>query len=329
MNREELLALLKPEITRIDQTMRNDLAVINNTLLAEIVHYASFSGGKRIRPLLCVLSARICNRDDDDLYQLAIAFEYLHAATLLHDDVIDHADTRRGQPSVNSVWGISAAILAGDFLHARAMFLFGLQCKSRCLELISHTTGAMVEGELLQMANARNFNQSEDDYFQVINNKSALLIASACETGAIFARAGEERITALRSYGANLGTAFQIIDDLLDYQGDPQQTGKVVGNDFCECKMTLPLIHALGRATGKEQDRVLGLLAGPVEERRRALAEIRELINKYQGFARARQQAGQYIERALTELEIFSSAEAGPVKKILTSLGRYILTREK
>ena len=187
----------------------------------------------------------------------------------------------------------------------------------------------MVEGELLQMANARNFNQSEEDYFRVINSKSALLIASACETGAIFAKGGEKRITALRSYGASLGTAFQIIDDLLDYQGDPQKTGKVVGNDFCECKMTLPLIHALDRATGKERDRMLELLAGPVKERRRSLAVVRELISKYQGFAYARQQAEQYVERALAELELFSAPAAGPVKKILTGLGRYVLSRDK
>jgi len=329
VNRNELLDRIKPETDRIDQAMRQDLATLGDTTLFEIINYACFNGGKRFRPLLCVLAGRLCGRPDDDIYRLAIAFEYLHAATLLHDDVVDKADQRRGRPSANTVWGNTAAILTGDYLHARSLFLLGDLGRGRCLEIICRTTAAMVEGELLQMRNARNFNQSEADYFTVITRKSALLIAAVCEIGAIYGRGGPEQTAALRAYGLNLGIAFQIVDDLLDYLGDSKNTGKAVGNDFCECKMTLPLIYTLAHAENRDRNFLLALLAGPVETKMAALDEAREMLTRYGGFAYARQQAEQYVGLALASLDVFQEKQQEPERNILAGLAHYVLTRNK
>lgn len=329
MKREELLTLLQPDIRAIDQAMRDDLGTIGDSMLDKIVNHAIFSGGKRIRPLLCILSARVCGGNSDEITRLAMAFEYLHVATLLHDDVIDNAATRRGKPSVNALWGITPAILAGDHLHARSMYLVGRTGGIRALEIICRTTTAMVEGELEQMKNATNFNQSEEDYFRVIRNKSALLISAVCETGALHAGAGDEKTAALRAYGSNLGSAFQIIDDILDYQGDPGQTGKVVGNDFCEGKMTLPLIHALGHGTAAEQKRIRTLLAGPVELRQQALPEIREIFSRHSSFDYARKRAEHSVSQALAALEVFTDPPVSLHAGILAGIGHYVLTRNK
>ena len=243
MEKVDLLARLKHEIDLVDETMQADLQNLAGkelipSNLVEVLEHALFNGGKRIRPLLCILSAALCGNTSKAVYLLAIAFEYLHVATLLHDDVIDHADTRRHRPTINRLFGLTPAILAGDFLHARSMFLVGTLGGKQSLELICNATEAMVAGEFLQLANAQKLNQSEKDYFAVINGKTALFIGAICETGGIFAGAHDREIEALKTYGANLGKAFQIQDDLLDYLGDQAKTGKAVGNDFCEGKMT-------------------------------------------------------------------------------------------
>lgn len=329
MDQSQLLSLLKPEAEKIDNAMREDLQSIRDALLSEIVHYALFNGGKRIRPLLCVLAANLCGRQDDSLYRLAMSFEYLHVATLLHDDVIDHAATRRGRESANTIWGNIPAILAGDFLHARSMFLVGDLGGRNCLEIICRATAAMVEGEFLQLRNTRNFTLSEEDYFKAIDGKTGVLIAAVCELGAVYAKADRHRQEALRLYGAELGLAFQVVDDLLDYLGDSQKTGKTVGNDFIEAKMTLPLIHALTHGNKQDRGRLLALLAGDKENRSSNLPEAVMLIEKYGSFQYAKQRAGQLIDAALARLENFADDTAGPYKPVLQGLARYVLTREK
>jgi len=221
-----------------------------------------------------------------------------------------------------------SAILSGDYLHARSMYLVGDQGGQPCLDIICRVTALMVEGEFLQMRNAQNFNQSEEDYFQVIHHKTAAFIAAACETGAVYAKADPERCQALADYGSHLGYAFQIVDDLLDYHGDPEKTGKTVGNDFFEGKMTLPLIYCLANARSEEQQTIVALLAGEKEGRIEALDQIRDLIEKYEGFAYARRVAEQYMQNALNSLDIFHN-ETEPAQDILASLCRYVLVREK
>jgi octaprenyl-diphosphate synthase len=330
----ELLARLRPEIDTVDQTMQNDLQNLFEkkqvpSSLAEVLEHAIFNGGKRIRPLLCILAAALCGNKNKEIYPLATAFEYLHVATLLHDDVIDHADTRRGRPAVNTIFGLAPAILAGDFLHARAMFLIGTLGGKQSLERICSATEAMVAGEFLQLANTQNYNQDEEDYFAVINGKTALFIGAVCETGGIFAAASAGEIEALKTYGANLGKAFQIQDDLLDYLGDPAKTGKTVGNDFCEGKMTLPLIHALKTAGKTEGAYLLDLLKGPKSQRQANFLEVKDVIDKSGGFAYGRQVAEKLTAAAIAGLDIFANGNNEEITGILTGLAGYVIRRDK
>ena len=334
MEKVDLLARLQPEIDIVDQTMQTDLQNLADrelipSSLAEVLEHALFNGGKRIRPLLCILAAGLCGNTGKAIYRLAIAFEYLHVATLLHDDVIDHADTRRGRPAANTIFGLAPAILAGDFLHARSMFLVGTLGGERCLERICSSTEAMAAGEFLQLANARNFNLSEKDYFAVINGKTALFIGAVCEIGGIFAGAGIAEIEALKTYGANLGRAFQIQDDLLDYLGDPAKTGKAVGNDFCEGKMTLPLIQALKTADKTERSYLLNLLKGKKSERRAGLEEAKNLIAKNGGFEYGRRLAENLIAAGIAGLAVFPARHNEQIIATLAGLARYVVQRDR
>ena len=334
MDKVDLLARLKTEIATVDLAMREDLQALVNkkqiaTDLLEVLEHALLNGGKRIRPLLCILTARLCSTPGKEIYPLAIAFEYLHVATLLHDDVIDHADTRRGRPAANKLFGLTAAILAGDFLHARSMFLVGTLGGRRCLDLICRSTEAMVAGEFLQLSNVHNLNQSENDYFSVINGKTALFIGSICETGGIFAGADNSKIQALKQYGANLGLAFQIQDDLLDYLGDSAKTGKEVGNDFYEGKMTLPLIHALATANKQEGNFLLDLLKGQKSDRIAKFEDAREIIRKNSGFGYAEKLAKKLVDTGIESLAIFVSEQNRETLDLLTDLAMYAISREK
>jgi octaprenyl-diphosphate synthase len=334
VDKTDLFSRLNPEIEKVEQAMREDLRTLADThdetpQLAEILAHALFNGGKRIRPLLCIFAARLCGNDNDTVYPLAIAFEYLHVATLLHDDVIDHADTRRGHPTINRTWGLTPAILAGDYLHARSMYLIGKHGGEQSLDLISRATAAMVEGEFLQLHNAENFNQSENDYFSVINGKTALFIGAVCESGGFFAGANEQELKSLNLYGANLGKAFQIKDDLLDYLGDQAKTGKAVGNDFLEGKMTLPLIYSLKQANTREKDFLLGLLKNKKEERLMSLDKARDIIERTGGFEYAKQLAAELTREAVESLGIFTSGRCQPVHETLVGLAGYVLSREK
>lgn len=322
---------IAPEIAKIDEAMRHDLKSITahtDALLQEVLEYGLFNGGKRFRPLLAMVAARLCGSHEKTMYRLAIAFEYLHAATLFHDDVIDRADARRGKPSVTKAFGTVAAILAGDFLHARAMSLVGTVGGVEALKVFCSATTAMVDGEFLQLRNATNFNQSEEDYYNVIRGKTALLIAATGEIGAIFAGGGDRERQALSEYGTSLGCAFQIVDDLLDYQGDEGATGKRVGNDLVEGKMTLPLILAMQRASISDRQRIDTILQS-VEGRRQGFAEVYELIARYDGFAEARASAEKMINRATQQLDTFPDKGTEQEKAILTGLGQYVLHRRR
>lgn len=328
---EILLAALRKDAARIDTTMQEDLESLApnvDGLLMEVLTYSLFNGGKRIRPLLVVVASRLCGRDDDEVYQLARAFEYLHAATLLHDDVIDNALTRRGMPSVNTRYGLITAILTGDFLHARSMDIVGQIGGREALSIFSAAAAGMVDGEFMQLRNAGLHNLSETDYHDTIMGKTGMLIAAACEIGVLCAGGRETERNALRAYGTELGCAFQIIDDLLDYQGEKGKTGKVLGNDLAEGKMTLPLILALHRANDQDRARLLAILDDE-PTRRQAFSEVHDLIVKYEGFSITRQRAEKSISRAIKQLEIFSEDVSPKDVKIMQGLAEYILKREK
>ncbi len=327
----QLMELIQPDIRNVEAAMQSDLDSLADQvdgLLLEVLRYGLFNGGKRFRPLLTTVAARLCGRNGQDVYSLAIAFEYLHAATLFHDDVIDNADIRRGRPAVNRAYGTVAAILAGDFLHARSMAIVGECGGVEALNIFCGATAGMVDGEFLQLRNATNFNQSEEDYFSAITGKTALLIAATTEIGALAAGAKSRERQALRKYGSNLGCAFQIVDDLLDYLGDRNTTGKPVGNDLAEGKMTLPLILAMNRAEPEDRQRLLVILQS-VSLRRECFREVTGIILKYKGFTDTRVKAEALISGAISQLEIFSDTRQKEDRMILAGLAQYVLTRKK
>lgn len=333
MSNNELLALLGPEKEKIDAAMQTDLADIRSPLLKKVVEHGIFNGGKRVRPIFVVLAAKTCDYgkqpsaiNSKELYRLAMVFEYLHAASLLHDDVIDHADQRRGKKTANSVWGNTPVILAGDYLHTKAMMLAGGVGGQECLTIIAQATSAMVEAEFLQMQNAENKSWSKKDYFDVLQGKTAALIAAACETGAVFGGGDNEQRRRMRRFGENLGLAFQIVDDLLDYLGDPSQTGKIVGNDLIEGKITLPLIITLSKADNTDKNTIIDILKSDKEKKAQSIRTVKNLIDKYGGFEDARATAEHLISSAIGELDSFTPCVE---KDILAGLAKYVLTRKK
>ncbi len=329
-NHTELQQLLSPYIEKIEQTMHEDLKELSNkvdSFLIEILNYGLFGGGKRFRPLLSVLAGQLCGGGNLDMYKVAIAFEYLHLATLFHDDVIDLAETRRGKPSVCKKYGTAAAILAGDFLHARSMWLVDRHGKSGSLQVFCKATAGMVDGEFTQLRNAHDFNQSEGDYFKAIEGKTALLISATTEIGALQGKAKPKEIVALREYGRYLGYGFQIIDDLLDYQGNQEITGKITGNDLAEGKMTLPLILTLAQAKPEHHRQLKDILQDSTR-RSESFQTILGLIEKYDGFQLSRAKAEAAISKAIAYLDIFTGERRQEVDA-LKNLARYTLERQK
>lgn len=332
-NSNRLLSILKNEVATIDASMRADLGALsgtNDARLVEVLDYGLFNGGKRIRPLLTVKAARLCNpsEDETELYRLGIAFEYLHAATLFHDDIIDQSDTRRGKPCIHQKFGLIEAILTGDFLHAHSMAIIGELAGQRGLEVFCKATKGMVDGEFMQLRNAEKHNLSELDYYNAIMGKTGLLISAACEVGGIYGDGDHEQVYALKNYGEKLGCAFQIVDDLLDYLGDSEKTGKKVGNDLKEGKMTLPLIAAVNNAGQTDRERLLAILNQP-ELRETGFAEVSGLIDKYDGFTFAKKMANKAVAEALEGLQLFSSPEVVAEKHFLEELAQFVVSREK
>ncbi|MDV2080882.1 octaprenyl diphosphate synthase [Marinobacter xestospongiae] len=244
---------------RIYDTVADDFSDVNDLILRrlssdvplveKIAQYIIESGGKRLRPLLVLLSSRALGYDRQDHLKLAAVIEFLHTATLLHDDVVDTSDLRRGRSTANAKWGNAPSVLVGDFLYARA-FEMMVELKSLpIMDVLSHATAVIAEGEVLQLMNVKNPDVSEAQYMEVIHNKTAMLFEAASHSGALLAGATTEQETALRDYGKHLGLAFQLVDDVLDYRGDAEAMGKNVGDDLAEGKPTLPLIHAMANTS--------------------------------------------------------------------------------
>ena len=326
-----LISVIKKVAARVEKTMQADLDQAlagNDPLLAEVLQYALLSGGKRVRPMLAVVCASLCGRDDEDLYRLAAAFEYLHVATLIHDDVIDHAHHRRGVEAVVKKYGLAAAILTGDWLHARSMHLIGSLTGRQGLDIFCSATTAMVDGEFLQLRHVADTAVTEDEYFAVILRKTARLISSTCEISALFGGGSKEQIAALSLYGKKIGIAFQIIDDLLDYLGDAKATGKEIGNDFVEGKLTLPLIHALNRAGEKDKYTLLKCIQGD-REQVVACRTAKKLMKDLASFEFSRQRAELEVEQGLAALSLFDRKQHAESLAVLEGLAGYILSRDK
>ena len=254
----DALSLVETDMLSVNQVIQDrlssDVALIN-TLSAYIIQ----SGGKRLRPLILLLCARCCGYQDDQTKHhvlLAAVIEFIHTATLLHDDVVDASATRRGQPTANEVWGNEASVLVGDFLYSRSFEMMVETNNMAVMNILSATTNAIAEGEVLQLLNAHSPETSEEQYLDTIHRKTAKLFESAARLGGVIAKADSSVCDALSNYGMYLGTAFQLIDDILDYGSNSEDIGKDVGDDLAEGKPTLPLIYALIHGNPQQQQSV-------------------------------------------------------------------------
>jgi octaprenyl-diphosphate synthase len=238
-----------PAVNReIRRQLASDVALVNS-----VAHYIIGSGGKRLRPLLVLLAARACGYNGDKHVTAAAIVEFIHTATLLHDDVVDNSDLRRGQDTANSVFGNEASVLVGDFLYSRSFQMMVQIGQMRIMDVLADATNTIAEGEVLQLMNCNDPNTTEAQYLEVIYRKTAKLFEAAVLIGAILAAQSRAVEDAFITYGRELGTAFQLVDDALDYDATREQLGKNIGDDLAEGKPTLPLIHALQRGTAREQ----------------------------------------------------------------------------
>ena len=302
---KSILRELESDITAINQALAANLQT-HVPFISEVGRHILLSGGKRIRPLLFLLSARLCGCQGNHLADFSIIFEYLHAATLLHDDVVDAATVRRGLSTANTIWGNQAVILVGDFLLAKSLSLAVDTEKLKVLKVLAHTTTLMAEGEILQLLHSRNLNLSEEQYFDVTIRKTAALMSAACQIGAILGGAPADREEALAQFGLNLGITFQVVDDILDFTGDERELGKPVSNDLKEGRITLPLIHALAQAKEADRRRFHDLAQ---EVKIENAPEIMALMEKYGSLEYAREHARRYNLKAQENLQLFPDSK--------------------
>jgi octaprenyl-diphosphate synthase len=251
MNFNAIRQLVAQDMQAVDDLIRQRL-YSDVVLINQLSQYIIGSGGKRLRPLLALLVARACGYKDTHHIDVAAIIEFIHTATLLHDDVVDESDMRRGQETANNVWGNQAAVLVGDFLYSRSFEMMVSIGSMRVMEILSTTTNIIAEGEVMQLLNCHDADTTEQRYMDVIHSKTARLFEAATQLGAVLAEKSAVEEKALAKYGMHLGTAFQLVDDVLDYSASSEEMGKNVGDDLAEGKPTLPLIIALQRSTGEQ-----------------------------------------------------------------------------
>jgi octaprenyl-diphosphate synthase len=302
---KSVLRNLKKDVAAINDALEANLKT-HVPLIAEVGRHILLSGGKRIRPLLFLLAARMSGCQGDHLTDFSTIFEYLHAATLLHDDVIDTASVRRGASTANTIWGNQAVILVGDFLLAKSLSLAVTTNKLKILQVLSHATTQMAEGEILQLLHAGNLKITEAEYFEVITRKTAILMSAACQIGGILGEAAPVQEEALAQMGLNLGITFQVVDDVLDYTGNEKELGKPVCADLREGRITLPLIHALAQADSRDRRRLQEMAQNLTPD---MAPELLELLHKYSSLDHARRVARDYTRKAQENLRPFPDSQ--------------------
>ncbi len=278
---QDVLHRYEPELKRVEERFR-DYFHSEIPLIPEISGHLISSGGKRLRPLLLLIAADLCGYRGDRHYPLSAVIEFIHTATLLHDDVIDHAQTRRGKPSANKVWGNSASVLVGDFLYSKSFKLMSQDGDMEIIRLISAITNEMAEGEVFQLVRSGDLDLTEEEYFYLVQKKTSILISAACSIGAILARTPNGKTEALGHFGLRIGTAFQLTDDTLDYIASEDEFGKAIGMDLREGKITLPLIHTLRECTPGERELIKIAIRDEALEKQE-IKRISSLIQKYGG----------------------------------------------
>lgn len=313
--------LIEDDLRAIDQTIRDRLAS-NVALINQISEYIIASGGKRLRPMLVALAARACGYAGQQHIELAAVIEFIHTATLLHDDVVDGSDLRRGNDTANAIWGNEASVLVGDFLYSRAFEMMVDVQSMHIMEILSHATNTIAEGEVLQLLNCHDPDTTEEQYLEVIRRKTAKLFEAGAQIGAVLAGNRPEVEQALAVYGMHLGTAFQVIDDVLDYNATSADIGKNIGDDLAEGKPTLPVIYAM--RTGSQAQRQL--IRRAIENRgREYITSVVEAIESTRAMSYSYKIAQREAALAVTALQALGNSR---YKEALVALADFSIHRK-
>jgi len=313
--------LTSEEAKAVDQLIVNELSS-DVILINQMSHYIIGSGGKRLRPMLLLLAAKALGKVSDNHLVLAAVIEFIHTATLLHDDVVDESDLRRGKDSANAVWGNAASVLVGDYLYSSAFEMMVRTNNMRVMEILSTTTTAIAEGEVLQLLNCNNPDTTEEKYLEVIARKTAILFSAATRLSAVIADADEKTEEALALYGQQLGVAFQLIDDALDYKSTTEDLGKNLGDDLAEGKPTLPLIYAISHGTESQAEVVINAIK---QGSRDAFSEVYDIVIATNAIEYTEKCADDAAQKAILALDCLPESES---KDALITLAKFSVQRD-
>ena len=321
MDIQSIYSLIEDDMTAVDnliqQRLQSDVALIN-----QLGFYIINSGGKRLRPAIAILSAKACGYEGDKHINLATIIEFIHTATLLHDDVVDNSAMRRGQETANNLWGNEASVLVGDFLYTRSFEMMVEMDSMRLMKILSSTTNIIAEGEVLQLLNCHDADTTEARYLEVIHHKTAKLFEAAGQLGAVISRSAEDIEQAMARYAMHLGSAFQLVDDLLDYSQSSETIGKNIGDDLAEGKPTLPLIHAMRQGT----DQQAAIIREAIEQGQRdRIDEIITIINETGAIDYTAHAAAQEVAYAKQALATLPETD---YKQALLSLADFSISRD-
>ena len=319
----KLSELLSEKVRVTNQVIEENLSARETTIIGDIASHLINSGGKRIRPLLTLTVSKLFDYQEDKDTFLAAAIEYIHSATLLHDDVIDRSQKRRGLKTANIIWTNKYSVLVGDFLFSRAFQLMVRAGSLKIMKTLSDASTIISQGEILQVGIEKKLDASKEDYLNVIKGKTSALFSAACQAGAEITNTSDAHIEALREYGMSIGTSFQLIDDRLDYLGNEKQMGKNKGNDFFEKKVTLPIIHAFEKSSKAEKKIIKEIFQKPTPNNS-DLNIFLEIMEKKKSLIFTKTQATIWTERSIKALEII---EDSAIKTLLIELAQEILDR--
>lgn len=319
----EILDLLQADLEAVEREVGLE-SVASVEAVTTISHYLQNGGGKRLRPILVLLVARMLGNGADSAIRMAAVVEMIHCATLIHDDVIDDAKTRRGRPSANVLWGNQRSVLAGDWLYMQAFNVALKERNFQILDLLINLTQLMVEGELLQLERTGQLDITEADYMELVHRKTASLFSTCARLGAMVSHAGELTETRLGEFAWNLGMAFQLVDDILDFTSNEATLGKPVGSDLREGKLTLPVIYAMERASAQERQ-LIETVVRDGGYQRVSLAEVIDLIERHGGLQRARERAQAFADKAREAILQFPES---PFQKALQHVTEIVTQRD-
>lgn len=322
MTAKDALNLVKEDIEKVEQFLKDDIKT-SVPLINEVILYLLSSGGKRLRPVFLALSARMCGYKGENIPAMSAVIEYIHTATLLHDDIIDGAKYRRKRPTANSLYGNDVAVLCGDFLYSRSYITLTEYGAKQVQMILSSAALTMSEGEVIQLLKTGDINLTFDDYIQIITRKTAVLFSAACEIGGRLAEVSEDKIKALKDFGYYLGLGFQMTDDILDYMGNPEITGKKNGTDLFEGKLTLPVIKTLEKADDNEKS-IITEMFKKKERNDDDLKILKDIMVKYDIEKISEKTADEYINKSLNSLNIF---EDNNYRKALIALALAMVGR--